>query len=68
MQRQFLEVNAPIHGITPEELNERRLNAIPMRRAGSPEEAAEVILFLLSARSSYLTGQMLNIAGGFVTW
>ena len=39
-----------------------------MRRAGTPEEAAEVILFLLSPRSSYLTGQTLNVAGGFVTW
>ena len=27
-----------------------------------------VILFLLSSRSSYLTGQCLNVAGGFVTW
>ena len=39
-----------------------------MKRAGTPDEAAEVILFLLSPRSSYLTGQVLNVAGGFVTW
>ncbi len=39
-----------------------------MHRAGTPDEAAEVILFLLSSRSSYLTGQCLNVAGGFVTW
>lgn len=68
MQRRFLELHAPLQGLTPEVLNERRLAATPMRRAGTPEEAAEVILFLLSARSSYLTGQMVNIAGGFVTW
>jgi NAD(P)-dependent dehydrogenase (short-subunit alcohol dehydrogenase family) len=68
MQRRFLELNAPLHGIKPETLNDERLAATPMRRAGTPEEAAEVILFLLSPRSSYLTGQALNVAGGFVTW
>lgn len=68
MQRRFLELHAPLNGITPEALNERRLAATPMQRAGTPDEAAEVILFLLSPRSSYLTGQMLNVAGGFVTW
>jgi len=68
MQRQFLELNAPLRGITPDELHAERLAATPMHRAGSPDEAAEVILFLLSARSSYLTGQCINVAGGFVTW
>lgn len=68
MQRRFLELNAPLHGISPEALNDERLAATPMRRAGTPDEAAEVILFLLSPRSSYLTGQTLNVAGGLVTW
>lgn len=68
MQRRFLELNGPLQVMTPDELNAQRLAATPMRRAGTPEEAAEVILFLLSRRSSYLTGQMLNVAGGFVTW
>lgn len=68
MQRRFLELNAPLRGITPDELHTERLAATPMHRAGTPDEAAEVILFLLSARSSYLTGQCINVAGGFVTW
>ena len=68
MQRRFLELNAPLRQMTPDELHAERLAATPMRRAGTPDEAAEVILFLLSARSSYLTGQGLNVAGGFVTW
>jgi len=68
MQRRFLELNAPLRGMSPDALNEERLAATPMRRAGTPEEAAEVILFLLSPRSSYLTGQTVNVAGGFVTW
>jgi NAD(P)-dependent dehydrogenase (short-subunit alcohol dehydrogenase family) len=68
MQRRFLELNAPLRGMTPDELNEERMAATPMHRAGTPEEAAEVILFLLSPRSSYLTGQTVNVAGGFVIW
>ena len=68
MQQRFLEFNAPLRGMTPDELHAERLAATPMHRAGTPDEAAEVILFLLSPRSSYLTGQCLNVAGGFVTW
>ena len=68
MQRRFLELNAPLQGTTPEALNAKRLQATPMRRAGTPDECAEVICFLLSDRASYLTGQNLNVAGGFVTW
>lgn len=68
MQRQFLELNAPLQGLTPDRLNADRLAATPMHRTGSPEECAEVILFLLSSRASYLTGQSINVAGGLVTW
>jgi NAD(P)-dependent dehydrogenase (short-subunit alcohol dehydrogenase family) len=68
MQRRFLEMNAPLHGQTPDQLNADRLAATPMHRAGTPDECAEVILFLLSSRASYLTGQSINVAGGFVTW
>lgn len=37
---------------------------LPMRRGGQPEEVAESILFLLSPASSYMTGALLDIAGG----
>jgi len=68
MLRRFLELNAPLRGMSPEALDAERLAATPMRRAGTPDEIAEVIVFLLSPRSSYMTGQALNVTGGSVTW
>lgn len=40
------------------------LKAIPMARFGEPEEVASVVTFLMSAQSSYMTGQSLVIDGG----
>lgn len=37
---------------------------IPMGRFGTPDEVAELILFLASDRSSFITGQCFNITGG----
>ena len=37
---------------------------IPMGRAGSAEEVADVILWLLSEKSSYVTGALVPIGGG----
>jgi len=37
---------------------------IPMRRIGVPEEVANVIFFLCSSASSYVTGEEIQINGG----
>jgi 3-oxoacyl-[acyl-carrier protein] reductase len=37
---------------------------IPMRRIGKPEDIARVAVFLASADSSYITGQVLKVDGG----
>ena len=41
---------------------------LPMQRLGRPEEVASVVDFLLSDRSSYITGQLLQPNGGQVMW
>jgi 3-oxoacyl-[acyl-carrier protein] reductase len=46
------------------EVYQSRIAEIPLARAGEPEEVAEVVLFLLSERSSYMTGTVLEIGGG----
>lgn len=48
----------------PIEKYELRLNNIKMKRAGKPEEVANVILFLASDLSSYVTGQVIGVDGG----
>ncbi len=37
---------------------------VPMQRAGTPEEVAELVGFLASEKSGYISGQLLNINGG----
>jgi 3alpha(or 20beta)-hydroxysteroid dehydrogenase len=43
---------------------ERRATQIPMKRMGSSEDVAKVVLFLLSHESDYMTGAELTVDGG----
>ncbi|KQV20506.1 sugar dehydrogenase [Rhizobium sp. Root1203] len=39
-------------------------SSIPMQRAGTAEEVADAVLYLLSPSASYITGAILNVSGG----
>lgn len=42
-------------------------DAIPLKRGGQPEDVANACVFLGSEKSSYITGQVLNVDGGMLT-
>jgi NAD(P)-dependent dehydrogenase (short-subunit alcohol dehydrogenase family) len=48
----------------PAEVRERMIAGIPLGRMGEPAEVAELVAFLCSDRSSYITGEVIVIGGG----
>ena len=50
----------------PERIKEKILDFIPLKRMGKPEEIADVVLFLVSKKANYITGQVMRIDGGMV--
>jgi 3-oxoacyl-[acyl-carrier protein] reductase len=41
--------------------------AIPLKRGGTPEDVANLVIFLASDMSAYITGQVINVDGGMLT-
>lgn len=52
--------------VLAEDIRKKMLDAIPAGRFGMPDDVANAALFLASASSSYMTGQVLNCSGGMV--
>ncbi len=50
----------------PPEVKEAYLKLIPLGRFGSPEDVAELALFLSSDKAGYITGQVITLDGGMV--
>lgn len=50
----------------PDEVKKAFLNNIPLKRPGTPEDIAGLVLFLTSDSASYITGQVINVDGGMV--
>jgi len=51
-------------GITEEEVRQRYIDQVPMKRGCTYEDVANVLVFLASDQSSYMTGQAINVTGG----
>jgi 3-oxoacyl-[acyl-carrier protein] reductase len=47
-----------------DEIKKEWCEKIPLRRGGTPEDIAEVALFLASDMSSYVSGQVIQVDGG----
>lgn len=61
-----LELEASVLGGTVEDRKKEMCAAIPLGRIGTIEEIADMVVFLASAQSRYITGQALNVCGGQV--
>jgi 3-oxoacyl-[acyl-carrier protein] reductase len=62
----LIDTDMPASSLT-DAVRQRMIDATPLKRIGQPEEMAELALFLLSERSSYITGQTISADGGRVT-
>lgn len=65
MWEQNVREKAKISGLDPETELNTFVARIPLMRAGTPEEMAATVAFLCSAEADYITGQTLNVDGGF---
>jgi NAD(P)-dependent dehydrogenase (short-subunit alcohol dehydrogenase family) len=63
-----LTTMAESNGITLKQMEQNIIDhlGIPMRRPGTPEEAAEMVAFLASDRASWVTGGEFRIDGGII--
>jgi sorbitol-6-phosphate 2-dehydrogenase len=51
-------------GITEEEVRQKYIDQVPMKRGCTYEDVCNVVVFLASDQASYMTGQAVNVTGG----
>jgi sorbitol-6-phosphate 2-dehydrogenase len=51
-------------GITEEEVRQKYVDQVPMKRGCTYDDVTNLLVFLASDKSSYITGQALNVTGG----
>lgn len=59
-------INTDMTKNLPDKIKEEIIKSIPMKKIGDPKEVANLVLFLSSNLSDYITGQVINVDGGMV--
>jgi len=59
-------IKTPMTDQMPEKVVEKMVAQIPLARMGTPEDIANMVLFLASSLSDYITGTVVEVAGGFM--
>ena len=57
-------IESDMTSVLSQDIKDKMMTIIPLKRAGKPEDIAEAALFLASDSSSYITGQVLPVDGG----
>jgi NAD(P)-dependent dehydrogenase (short-subunit alcohol dehydrogenase family) len=66
LQKGNVALRAHLWGMNLEDAEKKMLESVPLGRMGTVEEVADLCVFLASERSSYITGQAINIGGGML--
>jgi 3-oxoacyl-[acyl-carrier protein] reductase len=78
LARQLASYGINVNGVAPhaietdmsaqwsEEKRRAIIEAIPLKRLGQPQDVAEAVLFLASDKASFITGEILDVNGGFL--
>ena len=59
-------ISTAMTDVLSDEVKKKMLDMIPLKRFGTPQDVANVVLFLVSDASSYLTGHVIEVDGGMV--
>ncbi|MDQ0202802.1 3-oxoacyl-[acyl-carrier-protein] reductase [Pectinatus haikarae] len=59
-------ISTDMTSVISDKAKENILSDIPLGKMGSPEDVANTVLFLVSDRAAYITGQVINVDGGMV--
>jgi 3-oxoacyl-[acyl-carrier protein] reductase len=78
LARQLASYNITVNAVAPhaietdmsaewsEEKRRGIIDSIPLKRLGQPDEVAEAVLFLVSSGASFITGEILDVNGGYL--
>lgn len=66
LYEQIVKVMSETEGLSIEAVEARAVASVPLRRPNEPEDIADMIVFLASARARNVSGQSFNVDGGLI--